>query len=1200
MAAPNPSPSARERDIFLEALDQSTPEARAAFLERACGNDHSLRRAVNALLQNHKVDNFLEAPAIDTPRAEAARLGVRPPPVGAALVEKAGDRIGRYKLLQDIGEGACGIVYMADQEEPVRRRVALKIIKPGMDTKTVIARFEAERQALALMDHPNIAKVLDAGTTGTGRPFFVMELVRGIKITDYCDQNNLSTRERLDLFIRVCQAIQHAHQKGIIHRDIKPSNLLVTLHDGVPVPKVIDFGIAKATEQRLTDKTLFTAFEQFIGTPAYMSPEQAEMSGLDIDTRTDIYSLGVLLYEMLTGKTPLDGKELAASGLDAMRRTIREQEPLKPSTRLTVEMSSSIDGPLGVPALAGGVGGEFKSVGTSEAPPARSGTSYARQRSTHATRQLISLIRGDLDWIVMKALEKDRSRRYATANELATDIQRYLNNEPVIARPPSAAYKIQKFVRRNKVMVVSAGAIAAILVMAVGATSWQAFRATHAEHEQSRLRKAAEEAQQSEATQRLRAETEEFAALRRSYNSDMNLVQQALAANNYGRVVELLDRQRPVEKSQISDLKSQIPTDFRQWEWRYFWNQSRSEAAFALPQQSNSITGLALSPNGRLLVSSDRKGLVKLWDLTTRSEVAVIREQGFGPSAFAFSRDGGRLAAAVNSGPRETLVKVWTVATREVTAEFTHDGGVEALIFSPDDTKLLALGHDLAIRTWDVQTQKLVLRKPGQRMEGRGRKVTAFSWDGSLIASASAQPGQPGRIRVVDSASGATKVNIDTSVGEIASLAFSQDGEVLAVSPLFFAATTDIMLFSTTTGKELGPLVGHVSWVPGTAFMPDGTRLVSAGADQTIRIWDVGERREFATLRGHLSEINCVAITSDGKTIISGCKDGTLFGWDAERIKQKRQFETLPIPVGSVEFFSDSQGMLAVNRRDGTVNLWNTANLKEIEPVAVLGRGITRVLISPDRSRLFAGTRQGEIKVVDWATRLVITNVAGPRGDAIPLGFIDGGRTVVTVGGDSSIRLLDTVSWEAKTVAKSNDGPFPWRPRMVLFPEKRFVLMAGRDGAIDFLNLQDGQTESIPSGHSWGINGMAFSPDGQLFATSSGEGMVNLVDVETRQVVDTLRGHLLGVHAVAFSADGQRLASISHGNEAVKLWDVATRHEVATLAGEGTIFDFVKFSPDGKLLVAINAQGMLHLWRAPSLKDIAAAELRQARSPQRR
>src|SRR6266436_1907711 len=396
---------------IFDAAIELPPERRAAYVLAACAGEDLVRQRVEALLRAHdSAGSFMDSLAV-APRGKT--VVVKPS-------EQPGDRIGRYKLLQQIGEGGCGVVYMADQEEPVRRRVALKVIKLGMDTKQVIARFEAERQALAMMDHPHIAKVLDAGTTETGRPYFVMELVRGIKITDYCDQNNLPATQRLELFVPVCKAIQHAHQKGIIHRDIKPSNILVTLHDGVPVPKVIDFGIAKAIDQPLTEKTLFTRFEQFMGTPAYMSPEQAEMSGLDIDTRSDIYSLGVLLYELLTGKTPFDSAELVKSGVDAMRKTIREQEPVRPSTKVAT------------------LQGEER-------------TTTAKRRSTDSSK-LMHQLQGDLDWIVMKCLEKDRTRRYETANGLALDVQRYLDDEPVRARPPSKVYRFRKLVRRNKLV----------------------------------------------------------------------------------------------------------------------------------------------------------------------------------------------------------------------------------------------------------------------------------------------------------------------------------------------------------------------------------------------------------------------------------------------------------------------------------------------------------------------------------------------------------------------------------------------------------------------------------------------------------------------------------------------------------------------------------------------------------------------------
>jgi tetratricopeptide (TPR) repeat protein len=425
----------REEQIFIAALQLATREERAAYLKDACASDAALRQRVEALLQAHERARASIDPDVTVKSPPSPDV-----PLVEPITEKPGDRIGRYKLLQEIGEGSFGIVYMAEQEEPVRRRVALKVIKLGMDTKQVIARFEVERQALALMDYPNIAKVLDAGATDTGRPFFVMELVRGVPITEYCDQNNLSTRERLDLFVEICRAIQHAHHKGIIHRDIKPSNILVTLHDGVPAPKVIDFGIAKATTgQRLTDKTLFTAFEQFIGTPAYMSPEQAEMGALDIDTRSDIYALGVLLYELLTGRTPFDAKRLVDAGLGEIRRIIREEEPPRPSTRI-----STLD--------------------------ASEQTTVAKRRGSEPPT-LIHLVRGDLDWIVMKAMEKDRTRRYETANALAMDIGRHLNNKPVVARPPSAVYLFQKLVRRNKLAFAAAAAVATALVVGViGAT----------------------------------------------------------------------------------------------------------------------------------------------------------------------------------------------------------------------------------------------------------------------------------------------------------------------------------------------------------------------------------------------------------------------------------------------------------------------------------------------------------------------------------------------------------------------------------------------------------------------------------------------------------------------------------------------------------------------------------------------------------
>lgn len=469
----------------LEEACELPPENRAEYLDQACGTDTAMRTEVESLLSSHEgAGRFLSGATVDI-KSESA-YSTLPQAVKNSVTaasgheEHYGQMIGRYKLLQVIGEGGFGTVWMAEQREPVKRRVALKIIKLGMDTKQVIARFEAERQALAVMEHPCIAKVLDAGSTDTGRPYFVMEYIRGVPILEYCRTEKLDTVARLVLFAQICQAIQHAHQKGIIHRDIKPGNVLVTMHDGVPVPKVIDFGIAKATSSELTSRTLFTEHRQLIGTPAYMSPEQAEMSGLDIDTRSDIYSLGVLLYELLTGTTPFGSEELMSEGFAEMMRIIREVEPPKPSTRLSTLGHASAQ--------------------------------QTRNREQTDSRKLATMFEGDLDWIVMKCLEKDRTRRYESASSLAADIRRYLSDEPVSAGPPGAAYRLRKLYKRNRGLVLAAGAIAAVLVMGIAGTTIGLVHAINQRARADEAAAAAVEASQAESAARQRAQQNEMLA----------------------------------------------------------------------------------------------------------------------------------------------------------------------------------------------------------------------------------------------------------------------------------------------------------------------------------------------------------------------------------------------------------------------------------------------------------------------------------------------------------------------------------------------------------------------------------------------------------------------------------------------------------------------------------------------------------------
>ena len=576
-----------EESIFAAALECKSGAERAAFLDGACGGDQDLRRRVDALLSSHEeAGTFLNEPA-----APVAT-------VDQPITEQPGTQIGPYKLRQQIGEGGMGVVYLAEQSEPVPRRVALKIIKPGMDTRQVIARFEAEKQALAMMDHPNIAKVLDAGATESGRPYFVMELVQGIPITTYCDQQHLTPRERLELFLAVCQAVQHAHQKGIIHRDLKPSNILVALYDGRPVPKVIDFGVAKATGAKLTERTMFTHYGQVVGTLEYMSPEQANLNRPDIDTRSDIYSLGVLLYELLTGATPFDKQRLRSAAFDEMMRIIREEEPPKPSLRL-----STLDT---LPSVAANRHLEPK--------------------------QLSALVRGELDWIVMKALEKDRARRYETATGFVDDIQRYLNDEAVVACPPSATYRFRKFARRNKVAFTTVSSVTVALLLAtVGLsvstavvssalkreTAARQDKTVALEEKTEALRKESE-ARDAEVHAREDAERQTVLATKRT---------EALQRSTYnlqlGRVRELW-RAHPNQARQLLEDPERCPEELRDFTWGLYRRLSANRIAVS-SRWSNTTwaaQSVAFSPDGQTVAVYGKRGGEKLLLLYSMKQAA--------------------------------------------------------------------------------------------------------------------------------------------------------------------------------------------------------------------------------------------------------------------------------------------------------------------------------------------------------------------------------------------------------------------------------------------------------------------------------------------------------------------------------------------------------------------------------------------------
>ena len=798
-------PEAEREVLLFQAAAQLGAVERMQFLDLKCGDEKVLRRRVEALLAAHEGSRAF---MVDLPDARATTR-VDPGPIDDQPMEQT---IGRYKIREKIGEGGCGVVYVAEQSVPIRRRVALKVIKLGMDTRQVVARFEAERQALALMDHPNIAKVLDAGATETGRPYFVMELVRGIRITDYCDENHLSTRDRLDLFVQVCNAIQHAHQKGIIHRDIKPSNILVTLHDGVPVPKVIDFGIAKATEARLTDSTLYTQLHQLLGTPAYMSPEQAEMSGLDVDTRSDIYSLGVLLYELLIGRTPFDAGKLIAAGVDAMRRTIRETEPLRPSTRLAALRGDDL-------------------------------TATAKRRRIDPPR-LVYLIKGDLDWIVMRCLEKDRTRRYETANGLAMDIQRHLSDEPVVARPPSRTYRFVKTVRRNTGAFMAAGMVLAALVIGIVSSVSQTIRAKNAETRERTEAHRARRAEQIAEAERIRAE-------RNLYAADMNIVQQALADANLRRARERLHAH---ETGGTQDLRG--------WEWYYLSGLARGDDVFSQKNTNSVVSILPLSLPNRVLIGWEN-GTLDLWDIAGRRSFAAAAQIEGGLRAAVIDASGEVIAAQSEGG----TVGIWQlvpVGALKLLNSFHCPGTVRAISAA---RKLIAIVAEEEGR-WEIADSDRGLiaiwnYETGQKLEvlpnsGAG---AIFSTDGETLVTGSWRSS----VQVWKTSDWSQQKTL-RDVGRVLGMSMSPNGQWLLLN------TRNGTFLCDLTRNSQPQLLDKISARDTTfrsQFSRDGTRFAAAFGDGEIGLWDLSSQKGINRLRGHEGWVDALAFSEDGQSLVS-------------------------------------------------------------------------------------------------------------------------------------------------------------------------------------------------------------------------------------------------------------------------------------------------------------------------------------------
>jgi serine/threonine protein kinase/WD40 repeat protein len=1172
----NPSNPAQlsAKEIFILAAGLENSAEREAVVNEHCSANPELLKQVQRLLAaadngnagsplDAIVDAFGPEETHANPQSNGSeQLAFNLDQTTAMTSIKVGGQIGRYRLMEQLGEGGMGVVYVAEQVEPVRRKVALKVIKPGMDSKQVIARFEAERQALALMDHMNIARVLDGGTTEQGLPYFVMELVRGLPITEYCDQAKATTRDRLALFIAVCNAVHHAHQKGIIHRDIKPGNVLVTLHDGKPVVKVIDFGVAKALHQQLSQNTIYTGLNQVVGTPLYMSPEQLELSGLDIDTRTDIYSLGVLLYELLTGATPFDRERLLKSGFDEMRRIIREEDPPRPSHRVTTLPKAEL-------------------------------STCAKKRGLD-DRAFTRSMQSELDWITLMALEKDRNRRYASASALGLDVQRYLDNDAVTACPPSWHYRIQKLAHKNRSALLSIMLVVLGLIAAVVGTSWQAIRATYAESEskqrlanltieQEKTRIALSAAETAEEKQRLMrvaaeafAKREQEAAILQSelrekaqlaereakwnaYVARLSPMQEALKAKDFGRLDTMLKESIPVEGD----------PDFRDWEWYYL--RDRVDAVSREVIDSNFLEqprAIAWNPVGAEFAAFIPPNGIDVWNAETLARTRRL-ECPWEAAKIAWSPSGKMIALGASKTCELVVLDAsdGTIVWKTMNLGSANKAEPNSVIWDiswSSDSNRIAVGT----RAGEIDIVNVIAKTTLKLRSPKGL-LGSLAWHpNSDLLAVGLNYGE----RAIFDIRAQTSVQLQKLNLEVAeAIAWSPSGDWLATGEGNVIRITDGM------GKTMSQLVGHSGKIDNLLWIDDG-QLVSSSQDQTIRIWDTSKETLVNTIKVHDAVVNGLAVSSDRSQLLS-MADGRirinkLWPEQAENVSPMVTGGLREISESAVDPISKKNSIIEIKWQpngarvaavgevflveyvDGGVGVWNATSMRPLHAYSTrLCKGFSwsndgtqflraegNFLVAEDsRTGIRVSSIACEMAGEPFAAWSPSTNYVVTHAKGMP-NYLRSSRDAVSLidWGDKSGRSGLAIAWSPSETSYVAAG---WgRPQLF------------------FLT---GEQKKFSDGFSDGSFGVAWHPSAEFVAIGNSSGKIVIRDSGSLEILHQLKGHTNEIMDLAFSPNGRRLASASKDGT-VRIWDFATGAELLQLTAEGVSgFSQVEWSPDG-------------------------------------